>query len=425
MENLKEIVIALLKKYQFDYNKVCDHYEELKQKGITSASSVNTFRGLVRKYASDYQRDIKDNELIETNVKIAKQKQKAQDINRIERKSFREQARRDNALEELSRELITLLEKNYLIKTTKRHKKNKNDNTGFGVVHLTDIHGNSLVIPTDSISNEFNFDILSKRLKKLALESIDFFKVKKYKTIAILGTGDFLNASTKLDQIVSQAGNRAKGVLHLTLLLKQFIQDFIDAGFDIIFGSVAGNESRVNPYEYGYEETIVSDNFDLIIENFLRIMFKNCDNIQFVDGSYTEKVVSINDYNILLIHGDKLKQSSLEKELDVKTSKYAIEKNIVIDYTLLGHIHSTYIHNRFSRGASMKGTDPYSDGLNFISKASQNILFINPITKQTNTMMIDLQNVDGIVGYDIEDDLIAYNQGKSNKKTTTIFKVVI
>ena len=50
-----------------------------------------------------------DMELIEENVRLAKQKQKAQDKNRIETKSFREYARIENALEEYTKALVTQL----------------------------------------------------------------------------------------------------------------------------------------------------------------------------------------------------------------------------------------------------------------------------------------------------------------------------
>ena len=46
-----------------------------------------------------------DVEVIKENVRLSKQKQKAQDRNRIQNKSFREHARIENAIEEYSKEL--------------------------------------------------------------------------------------------------------------------------------------------------------------------------------------------------------------------------------------------------------------------------------------------------------------------------------
>ena len=57
------------------------------------------------------QRPIEDLELLRENVKYRKEKQRAQDVNRIERKGFREHARIENAVEAYSEELKKLFEK--------------------------------------------------------------------------------------------------------------------------------------------------------------------------------------------------------------------------------------------------------------------------------------------------------------------------
>ncbi len=49
---------------------------------------------------------IEDLSLLKENVRLAKQKQSAQDLNRIERKSFREHARVENAVEKYTKRLL-------------------------------------------------------------------------------------------------------------------------------------------------------------------------------------------------------------------------------------------------------------------------------------------------------------------------------
>ena len=48
---------------------------------------------------------IEDFDLLKENVKLAKQKQSAQDLNRIERKTFREHARVENAVSKYTKKL--------------------------------------------------------------------------------------------------------------------------------------------------------------------------------------------------------------------------------------------------------------------------------------------------------------------------------
>ena len=59
-------------------------------------------------------------EIIEKNVRLAKTTQKLNDINRVERKSFREHARIENAVESLNIELIKILKEKNLSKLTKK-----------------------------------------------------------------------------------------------------------------------------------------------------------------------------------------------------------------------------------------------------------------------------------------------------------------
>ena len=68
-----------------------------------------------------------DKELLKSSVKLAKQKQKQQDLNRIERKSFREHARLENAVSEYNGEIVRLLKDYNLLLHTCEHvpKKNK------------------------------------------------------------------------------------------------------------------------------------------------------------------------------------------------------------------------------------------------------------------------------------------------------------
>ena len=62
-----------------------------------------------------------DVELIHSNVKLAKQKQSYQDLNRIERKSFREYARVENAVAEYTHKLKEIFDKYDLSTLTKSH----------------------------------------------------------------------------------------------------------------------------------------------------------------------------------------------------------------------------------------------------------------------------------------------------------------
>ena len=98
---------------------------------------------------------IADKDIIEYNIRLAKQKQKFQDLNRIERKAFREDSRQENALVEYNTEIIKLLKRESL--NTKLSKKKHNTEAAI-VCQLADLHLNELV---ELESNQYDFDIAS------------------------------------------------------------------------------------------------------------------------------------------------------------------------------------------------------------------------------------------------------------------------
>ena len=85
---------------------------------------------------------IEDLSLLKENVRLSKQKQSAQDLNRIERKSFREHARVENAVSKYSKKLLKIFESNTLSKYVVKHK---GDNSAVGVIQFSDVHFNELV----------------------------------------------------------------------------------------------------------------------------------------------------------------------------------------------------------------------------------------------------------------------------------------
>ena len=109
--------------------------------------------------------------------------------------------------------------------------------------------------------------------------------------------------------------------------------------------------------------------------------------------------------------------------------KYAA-KGVNITHILAGHIHSCLISDYVSRNSSLVGSNAYSEeALGFASKASQNCHVVTP--QGLDGIKLDLQNVDGVEGYEIISRLERYNAKSADKardtmvEPQTIVKVVI
>ena len=356
---------------------------------------------------------IADKDIIEYNIRLAKQKQKFQDLNRIERKSFREDSRQENALVEYNTEIIKLLKRESL--KTKLSKKKHNTEAAI-VVQIADTHFNELV---ELESNKYDFDIASKRLQKYAYKVKEYVKFHKANKVLIAITGDLINSDRRLDEKLSMATNRAKATFLGVHLLKHFILDIKESA-EVQVCCVTGNESRVN-FELGWVDMVASDNYDFTIFEMLRLLLPD---INFLRGDALELVVEINGKNMLVIHGHQLGRMD-SNQVGKVISKYSA-KGVIIDFIICGHLHETMIRDNIARSASLVGSNAYSENaLNLSGTAAQNIYCFTDDGR--HDIRIDLQETNGWDGYDIKEELFAYNAKSAQKthKRETIFKIII
>lgn len=367
-----------------------------------------------------------DLELLTETVRLAKKTQALQDRNRIENKSFREHARIENAVSAYSEAILVELEKHgSRLADCPRRTGSLDPAAATLVVHLSDNHFNELVnLPT----NRFDFEVAAKRLQLLAQKTKLLGKAYGAERVVVFFGGDLLNSDRRLDELLAMSTNRARATLLAVHLFKQFLTDLRSDFFIDCFG-VTGNESRVKD-NLGWVDVVATDSYDFTIYAMLQAVFEATEDkgMRFHDFEANEVVFKIHNQTFLGIHGHQISATD-QKKVQAMIGKYAA-KGINITHILCGHIHSTVISDYISRNASLVGSNSYSEeALGFISKASQNI---HAVTKQgLDGFKADLQNVDGVEGYEIIDQLAAYNArsadkaGESLRTPETVIRIVI
>jgi len=359
---------------------------------------------------------IADAELIKENVKLQKQKQSYQDINRIERKTFREYARVENAVSEYNKELIKVFDKHQLTKSTKKHKEKSK---AVGVIQFSDVHFNELV---NLKHNQYDFSIASARCKLFVSKAIQYFEAFGISNVLLVQSGDLLNSDRRLDELLSMATNRSKATFLAVDIMQQVIVH-LNKHFNVSVCMVTGNESRVKK-DWGWSTIIATDNYDFTIFETLRYIFKDT-HIKFIDGDPTELVVNVAGQNLLILHGNgAVKKTGIESSINQIMGRYKM-RGTRVDYVIFGHIHSARVGDNYARSSSMVGANDYSEkALNLSGRASQNC-YIFYENGNRDGIKIDLQNY--TTGYDINKSLESYNAKSSSKlnQGTTIFKVVV
>ncbi len=357
-----------------------------------------------------------DKEIIAENVRLEKRTQRAQDSNRIKNKSFREFARLDNAIKEYSKHMVAILQK---IPIKKFKPINVKSSKGTGLIQISDTHFNELV---EMESNQYDFEIASKRMRTFVRKAKIYLKAVGVKKVFVGITGDLLNSDRRLDELLSMSLNRANATFLAVSILKQAIED-IREDFEVSVGCVSGNESRAGQ-EIGWTEAVASDNYDNTIYNMLYYIFKERSDIHFIPmNNSLELVVEVEGQNVLLIHGHSVR-GKIENTITQIKGRYS-SQGIQLGYIICGHIHSARIGDTYGRSSSLVGANAYSEkALNLESRASQNV-YVFYRDGNRDGVKIDLQYYDKI-GYDIDHELEAYNAKSSQKlnKGKVIFQVV-
>ena len=367
-----------------------------------------------------------DLETVEANVRLAKANQGLVDRNRIANKAFREHARIENAVTAYSEAILAELDKvGQSLHGCDRRSGALNPDSAVLVVHLSDNHWNELVnLPT----NRFDFEVGAKRLQLLAQKTKLLGKAYGAEKVVVFFGGDLLNSDRRLDELLAMSTNRARATILATHLYKQFLMDLRADFFVDCFG-VTGNESRAKD-NLGWVDVVATDSYDFTIYAMLQAVFDAADDkgMRFHDFQANDVVFKIHNETFLGIHGHQINATD-QKKVQAMIGKYAA-KGVNITHILCGHIHSSMVSDYVSRNASLVGSNAYSEeALGFVSKSAQNIHVVTP--QGLDGFKADLQNVDGVEGYEVISKLATYNAKSADKAGAamhdpqTIIKIVI
>lgn len=367
-----------------------------------------------------------DYEVLAENVRLSKRNQRTSDLNRIANKAFREHARIENAVSAYSSAILAeLQEHGKALEGCPKRTGGLSSDAAAIVVHLSDNHFNELVnLPT----NRFDFEVAAKRLTLLAQKTKLIGKAYGAERVIVFFGGDLMNSDRRLDELLAMSTNRARATLLAVHLYKQFLLDLRSEFFVDCFG-ITGNESRVKD-NLGWVDPVATDSYDFTIYAMLQALFDASDDkgMRFNDFNANEVVFAVHGQTFLGLHGHQIAAGD-QKKVQAMIGKYAA-KGVKVTHILCGHIHASLVSDYISRNASLVGSNAYSEeALGFISKAAQNI---HVVTKQgLDGIKCDLQNVDGVEGYEIISKLAQYNAksadkaGESMRNPQTIVRVVI
>jgi hypothetical protein len=369
---------------------------------------VNHLRSLVRTEVLGATLDDtplmpEDAEIVAESVKLAQKLQRYQDVNRIERKTFRAHARAYNAVTDLQQAILEVL-RGYGDEITSPGPRTGpyNGDAPVAVLQLSDLHLNELI---DLPHNKYDFEVAAKRLQLLASKTKLYAKANNCERIVIVFGGDIINSDRRLDEVLSMATNRARAAVLATHLLRQLILD-LRADFFIDTFAITGNEGRAKQ-ELAWGDPAVSDSYDASVYWMLEQLLGSGDiGLRMHPLHGNEVLFQIHNQIFLVIHGHQITASDQRKVQSI-IGKHSAVAGQKITHILCGHIHSTMLGDFISRNSSLAGSNAYSDeGLQFASKAAQNLHIVSQ--NSLEGIKLDLQDTQSVAGYAIIEQLQAH-----------------
>ena len=184
--------------------------------------------------------DVSDIELVEEletlKDEIYKEKCKLQDIQREKRKSLREEARFENLVDVLKKEIRNLPP----IKVNVCNRK-ADDNVEASVM-ISDLHIGLIV---DNTTHYYDIEVAKERLGELCSKTIKYCKLHNVNKLNVELLGDEISGIIQIGNRVEEEEDTISQVITVSELLSNFINDLKAEIPQVVVYAVIGNHSSV------------------------------------------------------------------------------------------------------------------------------------------------------------------------------------
>lgn len=316
-------------------------------------------------------------------IELRKEKIKYQDQKRELRKLEREWGRAEHFYDEIKETINNIKPLRQMEVNSKYCTEDINKE---GLLLLSDFH---VGLFCDNYWNEFNKDILYKRVNKLLNKVIEYGKLNKINKLHIFSLGDLINGFIHITARITNTENVIQQTQLGAELLSNFLLKLSENFPEIYFYNTVGNHDRLTPNK---QESLIDENFMFLIPWYLKARLKNINNIKFVDNKIDNGIIvaKICGKYVFGVHGDR------DRVKDVVPNLTLMLK-IIPSMVCLGHTHH-HEENEFDNidvvvNSSLSGVDNYAKDIRKISKPSQKLIIFTDKDWRECTYNINLENI--------------------------------
>ena len=365
---MRDIVIGKLVDHTID-----DDYEELSERlfgdgNCFSASEVRKrmygMKSIIEAIERDGESEIQDEDMISLldskRIELQKERQKFFDQRNAYNKLLRERSRQ----EELNEILVDAVRSGNLPSLQYvRSEIPCSDNDL--LVSLNDIHYGANV---QNYWNTYNSDVCRDMMCKYLDHIISIRETHKSENCIVWANGDEISGNIHQSIAVTNKENVIEQIKGVSELIAEFLAELSKHFRQVVFVSVAGNHSRIEPNK---DKALISERLDDLVEWYLSARLQNFENIVIGGGEKIDHTIYLIDVRGKMycgVHGDFDGSPGKVQSLQAMACRpvYAV---------LSGHLH----HNKTDEVQGVKtvmagsflGMDDYCVQKRIVGRAEQ------------------------------------------------------
>lgn len=317
---------------------------------------------------SKYSEDSYAAELREAKFDIEKEKQKLFDERTALKKILREQGRMESMYDIVKRAIDDYRPVAFDYVPCKIE-----DSDNDLIIHLTDVHCGMSV---DSPFNQFNTDVLKRRLKKYLDEINDIRKLYKSQNAYLILGGDLIHGIIHINARIEAKENLVMQIMKVTDLISNFIFELSKMFKAVEVHTTAGNHARSVANK---DESLRGENFDLLVPYACRKDLRNVPNVWIVDNylGYDIATFMVRGHMVYATHGDKDSPQNVVYNM----TKFARKANLPMpDICYLGHRHTNGLTTvddvKIIESGCVDGMDSYSIDKRLVGTPEQTVVVV-------------------------------------------------
>lgn len=292
---------------------------------------------------------------------------------RVQANAIYRRLSREESIKEIAKEVAELAAQSYpLIPCGISDRGEIGDEEA--ILELSDWHYG---INIDSPYNSYNPDIAKGRIIALRDEVIKVIKARKISHLHVVNLGDLIAGRIHLELRINSRFDVITQIINVSELLAEFLYDIVVEckGCSIDYYSTSDNHSRIEPNK---KESIELESLARITDWYLKERFNDINlPIMIHKNTFGDDIVTFKSlgHNIIAVHGDKDKPSSVVERLSLMTKDY-------YDLCLTAHLHH-FSANEVNQtvivsNGSVMGTDAFAQRLRLSATPSQNLIISTP-----------------------------------------------